>query len=281
MPLRHHRNRIAARWQRLGITAGLIAAVTWFAVFASAATPSVLVYQKNGKGYVHDNLAASAGAIRELGEQHGFGVEVSTNTAVFNPVTLLRFQAVIFANSNNEAFDTDEQRAAFQAFICKGGGFVGIHSSSASERDWTWFQAMQGGKFLRHAPIQKFTVRVLDLAHPATAHLDANWIRDDECYFFTRLNPDMQVLLVLDEASLRDPELPSSKAEKLKGRYPLAWYQQFEGSRQFYTALGHRIEHYSDPAFRQHLLGGIRWALGLAQSPTSQSGLDRPTVHSK
>jgi type 1 glutamine amidotransferase len=37
----------------------------------------------------------------------------------------------------------------------------------------------------------------------------------------------------------------------------------FDGGRQFYTALGHKKEHYSDPMFRKHLLGGIRWAMGL------------------
>jgi type 1 glutamine amidotransferase len=30
----------------------------------------------------------------------------------------------------------------------------------------------------------------------------------------------------------------------------------------FYTSLGHKIGYYSDPVFRRHLLGGIRWALG-------------------
>ena len=40
----------------------------------------------------------------------------------------------------------------------------------------------------------------------------------------------------------------------------------FGKGRTFYTALGHRDDIWSnDPVFRAHILGGIRWALGLEQ----------------
>jgi uncharacterized protein len=48
----------------------------------------------------------------------------------------------------------------------------------------------------------------------------------------------------------------------LNGLFPLAWRNDSEGGRHFYTSLGHKIEYYSDPIFRQHLLGGIQWTLG-------------------
>ncbi|RPH99917.1 MAG: hypothetical protein EHM72_10655, partial [Calditrichaeota bacterium] len=44
--------------------------------------------------------------------------------------------------------------------------------------------------------------------------------------------------------------------------YPLAWYHEFDGGRQFYTALGHKIEYYDDVHFIRHLEGGILWAIG-------------------
>lgn len=100
---------------------------------------------------MHDNLAASAAAIRELGKQTGFGVDVSTNPAAFTDANLKKYHVLIFANSNNEAFENEEQRAAFQRYIRGGGGFMGIHSSTGSERQWTWFRQMQGAKFLRHS----------------------------------------------------------------------------------------------------------------------------------
>lgn len=241
-------------------------------IVAQVTLPSarkVLVYQRNGKGFVHDNLAASAAAIRELGGQHGFGVEVSSNATVFTERSLKDYHVIVFANSNNEAFDTEEQRGAFQKFIRAGGGFVGIHSSTGSERSWDWFQRMQGAKFLRHSPMQTFTARVVDAAHPATSHLRATWMRTDECYFFTNLHPNVRVLLAAETNGLRDPQLGKMPAQQAAGVFPLAWCQEFDGGRQFYTSLGHKIEHYADPVFRQHLLGGIRWALGETNSTTT------------
>lgn len=226
------------------------------------ADPRVLVYQKNGRGFVHDNLAASASAIRQLGKQNGFDVDVSTNAAVFADENLRKYQALIFANSNNEAFENDEQRDAFRRFIRNGGGFMGVHSSTGSERQWAWFQQLQGAKFFRHSPLQTFTINVRDANHPATAPLASAWRWEDECYFFTNLNPRIKVLLAVDLETLRDPKLETKAGQTLNGVYPLAWCHEFEGSRVFYTSLGHKIEYYADPTFLQHLLGGIQWVTG-------------------
>lgn len=231
---------------------------------SSAETARLLIYQRNGKGFVHDNLAVTAQALREIAAENKWVAEVSTNAAVFSDNNLKRYRAVIFANSNNEAFENDEERAAFQRYLKSGGGFIGIHSSTGSERNWRWFQQMQGGKFHRHSPLQTFTVQVVDQSHPATAHYPANWRWTDECYFFTNLNPGIRVLLAADTTTLRDPKLDSLPGETLGGLFPLAWCHEGEGGRRFYTSLGHKIEHYSDPGFREHLRGGIRWVLGIS-----------------
>ena len=239
------------------------------AVGLSGAELRVLVYQKNGKGFVHDNLAASAAAIRELGRQNGFGVDVSTHAAVFTDEMLKKYRALIFANSNNEAFENDGQRAVFQRYIRGGGGFMGIHSSTGSERRWAYFQQLQGARFLRHSPLQKFTIHVLDSKHPATAHLASTWKWEDECYFFTNLNSRIRVLLAADTTTLRDAKLATAPGKQSNGVFPLSWYHEFDGGRVFYTSLGHKIEYYSDPVFRRHLLGGIRWVMGEKTPPSS------------
>jgi type 1 glutamine amidotransferase len=138
---------------------------------------------------------------------------------------------------------------------------MGIHSAAGSERQWAWFQQMLGAKFLRHPPLQKFTMTVLDPKFPATAHLGKVWQWEDECYLFTNLNPDIKVLLALDASTLKDPKMTTAPSEKINGLNPLAWYHEFEGARVFYTALGHKIAYYSDPVFQKHLLGGILWVL--------------------
>ncbi len=228
---------------------------------SGAPGPRILVYQRNGRGFVHDNLAASAAALRELATTLRFDVDVSTNADVFTDERLATYRAVVFANSNNEAVENEGQREALQRYLDHGGGFVGIHSSAESERTWNWFQQMQGGKFLRHSPMQTFTVTVVDSRHPATAHLPSRWTWTDECYFFTNVNPGVHVLLTVDTASLKDPDLVSAPGEKVAGVFPLAWCQEVRGSRRFYTSLGHKIAHYSDPTYRQHLLGALQWVL--------------------
>jgi type 1 glutamine amidotransferase len=46
--------------------------------------------------------------------------------------------------------------------------------------------------------------------------------------------------------------------------HPIAWHHGYGGGRAWYTGLGHRPELYDMPEFREHVLGGIVWAAGLA-----------------
>ena len=79
------------------------------------------------------------------------------------------------------------------------------------------------------------------------------WVRKDEWYNFRDLNPDVTVLIKIDESSYTGGENGSN--------HPMAWYHTFDGGRAFYTELGHTIESYSDPVYLKHLLGGIKWAI--------------------
>jgi type 1 glutamine amidotransferase len=222
----------------------------------------VLVYTRNGEGYVHDNIAASVAAIQKMGAENGFAVDVSDDPVVFTIDNLRRYDALIFANTNNDAFTADAQRLALQTYIRGGGGFVGLHSASGSERNWPWYFALLGGTFVRHAPQQDFTVEVVDPSHPSTAFLPARWnIENDECYYLIGLNPDIHVLLAADLTTVTDSARAEFPGEIFGDTYPLAWYQEFDGGRQWYTALGHRPEQYEDPTFTRHILGGIRWVV--------------------
>lgn len=222
----------------------------------------VLVYTKNGEGYVHDNIPHSVASIKQLGKDHGFEVVASDNPAVFNEDSLNTYDALIFSNTNNETFETEKQRQAFISYVQNGGGFVGIHSASGSERNWPWYSKLLGGTFERHAPRQDFTVEVIDPAHPSTAFLPETWkIEDDECYYLTSLNPGIRVLLAADLDTVTDEEKDEFPGKTFGDSFPLAWYQEFAGGRQWYTSLGHRPEHYEDARFMKHILGGIQWVI--------------------
>jgi type 1 glutamine amidotransferase len=221
----------------------------------------ILIYTKNGEGYVHENIAASVAALEKICAEEGILTDVSDLPAVFTRANLERYEAIIFSNSNNEGFDTDEQRKAFQEFIRNGGGFMAIHSANATERDWPWYWALVGGKFLRHPPYQEFDVVLTDSTHPSTSHLPSRWTIHDECYYSYELNPDIHVLLCADLTTVVDEDRASYPGETFGQRFPLCWCHRFEGGRQWYTALGHDPEFYEDPLFVKHLRGGLRWVL--------------------
>lgn len=232
--------------------------------FATAAD-RVLVYTRNetGKGkYIHENLSSSVAAIRKLGLENGFEVDATENPGSFTPENLKRYKALIFSNTNNEIFETEDQKAALQSYIRAGGGFVGIHSATGSMRNWPWFWSLIGGKFVRHPKLQTFTVRVKDSKDISTSHLPPDFKWTDEFYYTEKMPEGLHILLAGDLTTLDDPKKGEPPADKFGNEFPLAWRHEFEGGRAWYTALGHKKEHYSDPKLAAHILGGIFWAMG-------------------
>lgn len=226
----------------------------------------ILIYTKNGEGYVHDNIPASVEALKKLAAGNNMTADASEDPSDFTPENLSRYDVLVFSNTNNDVFDTPEQEAALQEYIRSGGGFVGIHSANATERDWPWFAAMVGGSFVRHAHQQDFNLVVIDREHISTSFLEPVWEwYDDECYYSNHLNPDIHVLLACDLNTVTDTLQKDFPGDVFGDQFPLAWIHEYDGGREFYTALGHKSEHYSDPVFMKHILGGILWAAGREQ----------------
>jgi type 1 glutamine amidotransferase len=226
---------------------------------------AVLIYTRNhkpdGKGFVHDNIAVCAAALTELCAAAGLKAEVSDDPAFFEADRLATREAVVFANSNNEAFATDAQRGALLDYVYRGGAFMGVHSATGSERGSEAFRRLLGGRFLWHPPLQPFTIRVNDRRHPALAHLGETWSWEDEAYVCD-CAPDIHVLLDIEVSSLKKSAGDKRLAAFANGRYPLAWCRRHGDGRVFYTGLGHKKEHYQDAAFRTHLGKGLLWAMG-------------------
>ncbi len=221
----------------------------------------VLVYTKNGKGYVHDNIASAVASIKEMGVENHFTVDVSDDPSVFTETNLKNYQFLIFTSTNNDVFDTDNQRVQFRRYIEAGGGFVGVHSVTGTERNWTWFKMMLGETFSWHATFQKFSIKKLDNTHPSMQGVPAIWEREDECYFGKELYPGIKVLMAHQLSSLNpsQTELIQKNAGSYANYFPAVWYQQFDGGNIWVTALGHSKESYQDPVYKNHLLQGIRF----------------------
>jgi len=231
----------------------------------------VLVYTKNGKGYVHDNIPAAVACIKQLGSQKGFAVDVTDKPSDFNEENLKKYNALIFTGTNNDVFDNDSQKVALMCYVQAGGGFAAIHSVTGTERNWPWFKRLVGGTFERHAKHQPFREIIIDTLNPSTSFLPRIWERDDECYYTKEINPDLHVLMVHDLSSVNDEGKPVIYGNT----FPSVWCHQFDGGRQWYTSLGHDSTTYKEPDFQKHILGGLQWVL------TNNKPLDYSKAHAK
>jgi uncharacterized protein len=218
----------------------------------SAKKPAVLIFSKTN-GYHHACIPVGITAIQKLGDEHGFSVDSTTDSLQFSKKNLKKYAAIIFLCPTGEVLGTKEEEA-FKEYIQHGGGFVGIHSATDCEYHWPWYNQLVGAWFKSHPKQQEAKLYVVNKNHPSTADLPNIWVRKDEWYNFRDMNPDVTVLIKIDETSYTGGENG--------GNHPMAWYHNFDGGRAFYTELGHTDESYADPIYLKHLLGGIQWAIG-------------------
>ncbi|MEO0513735.1 MAG: ThuA domain-containing protein [Planctomycetota bacterium] len=213
----------------------------------------VLVFSKTA-GFRHASIKDGNQMLKRLAGEQAWDVVLTEDAAVFTAEDLALFDVVVFNNTTGNILN-DEQQAAFEGFIRAGGGFVGVHAATDTEYDWPWFNRLVGGYFAGHPKVQPAALDILIPDHPSTAHLPERWTRTDEWYNFKAMNPDVEVLLNLDETTYDGGTMGE--------HHPAAWFHEFDGGRAWYTAGGHTPESFGENDFVQHILGGIRWAGGL------------------
>lgn len=224
---------------------------------ASRARFRVLVFSKT-TGFRHDSIPVGIATIRRLGREHRFAVEQTEDERAFTDRNLAGYDALVFLSTTGEPIARQEHRLAFQRYIRRGGGFLGIHAASDSFERWPWYVGLVGASFRRHAPgTSAARVVVEDAGTPATRGVPRVWRRVDEWYAF-RSNPRgrVHVLATLDERTY-DPRDAAMGAD-----HPIAWCHRYAGGRSVYTAMGHTSDSYREPSFASHLLGAIEMATG-------------------
>jgi len=216
-------------------------------------TPRILVFTKTA-GFVHESIGPGKLAIMKLGQENKFLVDTTSNADYFTEDSLKNYAAVVFLSTTGNVLN-QYQEAEFERYIQAGGGFAGIHAATDTEYDWGWYGRMVGGYFQSHPPgVHEANLNVIDANHGSTKHLKNPWKRTDEWYNFKKLNPEVNVLLKIDETSYKGGENGDN--------HPMSWYHAYDGGRAWYTALGHTNESYSEPDFLKHILGGIQYAIG-------------------
>jgi type 1 glutamine amidotransferase len=217
----------------------------------------------------HDRIIPVAvDEFRKLSKKHSFDlVWAQANGSgviqdVFTEAYLSKVDVIVFLNSRGYDL-SKEQKENFKKFIQNGGGFVGIHAVSSNKDQDLWFKQLVGRQFTDHPEEQTGVLSVVDQKHPSTMHLNSKWIWTDEWYSYGEaLTNNLKLLLKVDEKTY-DPDRTwgdNNRFTAMGDFHPIAWYQEFDGGRSFYTTLGHIPESYDDPWFLAHIYGGIYWA---------------------
>jgi type 1 glutamine amidotransferase len=185
-----------------------------------------------------------------------------------NAAALQNYDAVIFANTTGDLPLPDPQ--GFLDWIKSGKGFIGAHSATDTFPGFPPYIDMIGGEFKTHGAQVSVDIINQDKECAACRHLSASWTVFDEIYQLKNFDrTKVHGLLTLNKH-------PNDKSP---GDYPIAWIKEYGKGRVFYTSLGHREDVWepNSPAqkggiknppeialaYQQHLLGGIKWALGL------------------
>ncbi|RMG68720.1 MAG: ThuA domain-containing protein, partial [Bacteroidetes bacterium] len=221
----------------------------------------LLVFSKT-MGYRHQSIAAGQQALFEMAQEHGFQVDTTEDASLFTEENLARYSAIVFLNTTGDVLDP-QQQVAFERYIQAGGGYVGIHAATDTEYDWRWYGRLAGAYFASHPNnpnVRDGRMEIVDHQHASTAFFGEEkvWHRTDEFYNFRELYTDekdgIKPLVMIDETSYEGGTNGDF--------HPMSWYHEFDGGRAWYTNFGHTDETYSEPKFRQHLWGGIQYAVG-------------------
>jgi uncharacterized protein len=257
-----NRFRVAAI---IGLLCGVLVAAQHRGGLAQEAVPIAkrVLYMTHMAGFKHASVPVSEQVMKDLGAANGFEVVVTREMEALEADSLKRFDAVMF-NTTGELPATEAQKEALLAFVRSGKGFVGVHSATDTFYKWPEYGEMIGGYFDGHPWHQEVAVVVEDRKHPSTAHLPETFTITDEIYQFKDWSRDgVHVLLRLDPGKIDWSKKGIKRTDK---DFALAWTRTFGKGRVFYTALGHREDVWNDERFQQHLLGGLRWALGEPRS---------------
>jgi type 1 glutamine amidotransferase len=264
---------IASAWPLLALTLGLY--LLEFPTPVEAAPKKLLVVTVT-KGFRHKSIPTAEKILGELAQKSGdFSVDyVRTDAEMaekMTPAALKNYDGVIFANTTGDLPLPDKQ--GFLDWIKSGKAFIGMHSATDTFRGHKPldpYVEMIGGEFKQHHT-DKDEVDCInqDPKHAACKPLPESWHLKDEIYLMNGFDRSkVHGLLMLDK----------NPSDKTPGDYPIAWCKEYGKGRVFYTSLGHR-EDIWDPntaqdfkrenpkevseLYQKHILGGIRWALGL------------------
>ncbi len=229
--------------------------------FASKQPKKLLVVTVT-KSFRHSSIPTAEKILGELAAKSGaFTVDYCRQSEgdkeikeKMSPENLKKYDGVIFANTTG---DLPIDRDAFLQWIKSGKTFIGMHSATdtfSGHKPLDPYVEMIGGEFKTHGAQADVICINQDPKHPACRHFERTFALKDEIYLLNGFDrTKVHGLLTLD----KHPNTGEA------GDYPIAWCKKYGKGNVFYTSLGHREDVWESEAYQKHILGGIKWALGL------------------
>jgi uncharacterized repeat protein (TIGR03806 family) len=226
-----------------------------FRVSCGTSCPSVLVFSKTS-GFRHDSIAAGIAMVQKIATENGYTIAASEDASLFNTANLAKYSTIVFMNTTGDIFDAN-QKAAFQAYIENGGGWVGTHSAADTEHNWPWYTGtlLAGGEFINHQDgIPRAKVKIEQTANGLVNHIGTEWWIADEWYFWKNNPRNVATVTVL--GNLDRSSYPSNAPV---ADHPVIYTNTVGKGRTFYTAIGHVDANFSDPNMTEMIRKAIEW----------------------
>jgi type 1 glutamine amidotransferase len=276
-------------------------------VRSSTANKRLLLVTHSG-GFIHASVATAEEVLKQIGPAHGFDVTcwrftedpdrkvkgkdgrertalevyaerflASTRLPVkrehcgrINKQTLKNFDIVLFFTTGNPV--NKEELNDLREWVRAGGALAGTHCATDTLYGESVYGELIGAYFRGHPPgLQKIRVRVEDPKHPAAAGFTDGMEFQDEMYVF-RDQPfsrdRLHIILSIDPTSFN----PGKNLIRADNDYAISWCRREGQGRVFYTSFGHDPKVWRDERFQKHLIGGLKWAVGLLPGDDTPSG---------
>ncbi|RYD35236.1 MAG: dehydrogenase, partial [Verrucomicrobiaceae bacterium] len=172
----------------------------------------------------------------------GIALTYTENLSDLNRSVLDRYDGIMLYGNwhQNDPMDPAQEKALV-SYVEDGGAFLPIHCASACFGGSEAFVKLVGGRFKSHEA-GVFTTTIVAPQHPVMRGYSGfeTW---DETYVHDRLTDDRTIL-------------------QLREKEPWTWVREQGKGKVFYTAYGHDMRCWDQPAFHELLRRAILWSVG-------------------
>lgn len=182
----------------------------------------------------------------KIAEENHFVYDSTSNWDNLNAKFLANYQVILFLDTRPE---TPSQREAFQKYIENGGGFIGFHFSafalnnSSYPQNWDWYHNtfLGSGEYGSNTWRPTSAILRVENQDPITKSIPKTFkSQPNEWYRWSNdltKNPDIKILLAIDESSF--PLGTGPKAHEIwhSGYYPVVWTNK--KYKMLYVNMGH------------------------------------------